>query len=437
MEQKNVLRKKRISSNTTAVSIVQDTLLFLVFISISAMILSPALLPSNIQESSMNKMINTQTQDALQTLLSSTRKQYSYRSGAEFIDSLAETIGVNTSQTEGIYASLTNHILGKQQYHKTTAQLITEQLATQYQLTLNESTLHLNPFSGDAYQQLTEILNDELTHLLPGSLSFNFTAVWQPIKKIPFGGKISIGQPIPTTVSTFSTHQSLSMPFLPKITIQNKTFYFSSYHLKESAEMILSDVQYFQNISFLQNETVNVTNDNSSKMITENLSSFFKDILFHGVMTTNQTLLFPSVLNIVLSPLFFQESFFLFDANDKKNPSKDIFQSVNSFFDSCTTQEIEEFSFDISASIISSFGTIIQDQLQDTVLTMADDFLKLIKNQIIQLIQPLMYPYIEKLIDVFLAGNQTLHDLVTDSIDVIFSHLSLSSASISLTVWRG
>lgn len=401
------------------------------------MILSPALLPSNLQEPSMNKMINTQTQDALQTLLSSTRKQYSYRSGAEFIDSLAETIGVNTSYTEGIYASLTNHVLGKQQYHKTIAQLITEQLATQYQLTLNESTLKLNPFSGDAYQQLTDILNDELTHLLPGYLSFNFTAIWKPIKKIPFGGKISIGQPIPTTISTFSTHQSLSMPFLPKITIQNKTFYFSSYHLKESAETILSDVQYFQNISLLQDETVNVTNDNRSKMITENLSSFFEDILFHGVMTTNKTLLFPSVLAIVLSPVFFEESFFLFDANDEKDSSKDIFQSVNSFFDTCSTQEIEEFSIDVSSSIISSFGTIIQDQIQDTVLTMADDFLKLIKDQIMQLIQPLLQPYIEKLIDVFLADNQTLQNLVNNSIDVVFSHLSFSSASISLTVWRG
>ncbi len=401
------------------------------------MILSPALLPSNLQEPSMNKMINTQTQDALQTLLSSTRKQYSYRSGAEFIDSLAETIGVNTSYTEGIYASLTNHVLGKQQYHKTIAQLITEQLATQYQLTLNESTLKLNPFSGDAYQQLTDILNDELTHLLPGYLSFNFTAIWKPIKKIPFGGKISIGQPIPTTISTFSTHQSLSMPFLPKITIQNKTFYFSSYHLKESAETILSDVQYFQNISLLQDETVNVTNDNRSKMITENLSSFFEDILFHGVMTTNKTLLFPSVLAIVLSPVFFEESFFLFDANDEKDSSKDIFQSVNSFFDTCSTQETEEFSIDVSSSIISSFGTIIQDQIQDTVLTMADDFLKLIKDQIMQLIQPLLQPYIEKLIDVFLADNQTLQNLVNNSIDVVFSHLSFSSASISLTVWRG
>ena len=195
---------RKINSNNIALSLVQDTLLFLVFISISALILTPVVIKSSSNANQYDYLLESKVDETLHTLLSITKHNYSFFTGTQYIDELANNIGIDTSQNNGLYHMLTSHFLSKQQSHKSIAQLITEHLATQYNIIQGNTTLKLNPFSGDSQQQLTLLLSTELIRLLPPHTFFNLTACWYPIRNIPFGGKITIGEPIPSSISTYS-----------------------------------------------------------------------------------------------------------------------------------------------------------------------------------------------------------------------------------------
>lgn len=430
-----MVKKNRFQSNTTAVSIVQDTLLFLVFISISAMILSPAITQINFNNHYIDKSSDVHVQEVLQTLLSTTSEIYSYRTASTYVDDFAENIGINTSQSDGLYKSLSNHITGKQQYHKTIAQLITEQVVTQYQIVLNHSIIQCNPFSGDAQQQLTQLIKTKLNSILPAHTNYNLTAIWEPIHGIPFGGKITLGEPIPTTTS-YSAHQQLSLPLLPCIQLQNQSFCFSSYHLKNMTEKLCSHFLQIQNISFLQNKSFQIDEHNRSLCIAENISSLLLDLLIYGNYDKNDTIVFPSVLDIINSFVFNSESFSLTKTAQEQSSHTSVNQ-INSFFNSCQQPNQGSVTNDFSSFVFSSFGSTITDSIHTMILSTVSDFINLIETYVKDLIQPFIESLSLDLVPLFSSTQKPLLTQIEDFIDFIFSYLSLSTAQISLTVWRG
>ena len=430
-----MVKKNRFQSNTTAVSIVQDTLLFLVFISISAMILSPAITQIHFNNHQIDKSSDVHVQEVLQTLLSTTSEIYSYRTASTYVDDFAENIGINTSQSDGLYKSLSNHIIGKQQYHKTIAQLITEQIVTQYRIVLNHSIIQCNPFSGDAQQQLTQLIKTKLNSILPPYINYNLSTIWEPIHGIPFGGKITIGESIPITTS-YSAHQKLSLPLLPCIQLQNQSFCFSEYHLKNMTEKLCSHFLQIQNISFLQNKSLQIDEHNRSLFIVENISSLLLDFLIYGNYNKNYKIIFPSVLDIINSFVFNSESFSLTKTAQKQSSYSSVNQ-INSFFDSCQQTNHGSVTTDFSSFVFSFFGSTITDSLHTMILSTVSDFINLIKTYVNDLIQPLIKDLSLDLVPLFSSTQKPILTQIEDFIDFIFSYLSLSTAKISLTIWRG
>jgi len=430
-----MFKKQKFIKNTTAVSILQDTLLFLVFISISAMILSPTVTQTYSNNHSINKSNDEQVQEILQTLLRTTIKNYSYKTASTYVDSFAEGIGINTTQSDGLYATLSNHVIGKQQYHKTIAQLITEQLATQYMIVLNHSMLRCNPFSGDAQNQLIQLIETQLNSILPYQTSYNLTAIWKPIQGISFGGKITLGEPIPPTTK-YVTHQQLSLPFLPCIQLHNQSFCFSSYHLKNMTESICNLLPKIQNISFLQNTSLQISEHNRSLLITENISSLLLDFLIYGNYDSAGNLVIPSVLDIINSFIFHTNTFSL-TKNAQEQSSSSSLSHINSFFDMCQQPTHGSITDDLSSYIFSSFGSTINSSLETLVLTTISDFINLIKTYVTSLIQPIVHSFSLDLTPLFLSTQKPIILQIENFIDFIFSHLSLSTAQIYLTVWRG
>ena len=72
------MKYRKISSNTIALSLVQDTLLFLVFISISALILTPAVIKSPSNANHYDYLGESKVDETLHTLLSITKHNYSF-----------------------------------------------------------------------------------------------------------------------------------------------------------------------------------------------------------------------------------------------------------------------------------------------------------------------------------------------------------------------
>lgn len=422
--------------NKKAISILQDTLLFLVFISISAMILSPAVLQNQSLFFSSHQETDNQVEETLQTVLCTTTKNYSYRIGSQVLDPLAESIGINTNHSESFYSILTTHFLGKQQYHKTIAQLISEHLATQYRFKLNNSIIHLNPFSGDAHQQLTDLITHEISNMLPPMMYFNCTAVWQPVRNVSFGGKINIGEPIPGIVSTYTANQKISMPILPCIFIKNTSFCFSSYHLKTKAEEITKEIASFQNISKLHNQSMNLTERNKTKFITQNISYFLENLLIYGIKTTNNSLLFPSVFDVLFSKMFSNQFFSLTQPNNV-NTSLTSFSTMNSFFNSFPTMTTEGNNYFVTSNIISHFSKTFSEKVNNNILSSIQDFISFLKLNLLQLIHPIITSISHQLTKLFMINQQSVLTSFNTLIETVFSHLSLTTATVSLTVWRG
>jgi len=429
------MRIKFFFSNETALSIVQDTLLFLIFISISAMILSPVILHSPSYYSIVHQRSEDQVDEVLQTLLATT-KQYSYKTGATISNPLAESIGLNTSNSEGIYSLLTTHFLGKEQYHKTIGQLISEQLTTQYQLTINKTTFYLNPFSGNSETELHHLITSELDCLLSPNIHFNLSAIWRPIRHIPFGGKINIGDPVPETTSTYISSQTLSLPLLPCITINNRTFCFSSYHFKKEAKVLIENIPSLENISLLQNKTMNLTKSNITRNLEQNISSLIEGFFIHGIYSQEDSLLFPSIFDVLFSFIFSPSSFSLNQQTKSDNRFSPSFECLDSISHSNYVKKSEGNILPSSSSIISNFGKSIENQVDNVLLTSSTHFVEFIKDSITPLVQSHICSISQMLSTKMISYNQTVLSIFNNVIDIIFSYLSLSRASISLTIWR-
>lgn len=400
------------------------------------MILSPAVIQNQSFIFSSNQETDNQVEETLQTILCTTTKNYSYQIGSTMLDPVAESMSINTTNSESFYSTLTNHFLGKQQYHKTIAQLISEHLATQYQLKVNNSIINLNPFSGNAHQQLTDLITQKITTLLPQMTYFNCTAIWQPVHNVPFGGKICVGEPIPETVSTYTAHQKISIPILPCISIKNTSFCFSAYHLKSKAEEVTKIIPSFQNISKLQNQSMNITDENKTKWVSQNMSFFLEQLLIQGIKTKNDTMLFPSVFDVLFSKMFSNQFFSLTQSNPA-NTSLSSFSTMNSFFSSFSTMNNETNNSVVSSNIISHFAKTFSEKINGFIVSSIQDFLSFFKQQLIHLIQPVITSISSQLTTLLLLKQQPIRTSFNQLIDTVFSHLSLTTASVTLTIWRG
>ena len=426
---------RRLCLNTRAISLVQDTLLFLVFISISALILTPAIIQSSSNDYHYDHLVESKVDETLLTLLSMTRQNYSYVTGINYINDLATTIGIDTSQNNGLYKIITSHFLSKQQLHKSIAQLITENLATQYTIVNDNITLKLNPFAGDSQQQLTKLLSTELIRLLPPQTFFNLTAYWYPIRNIPFGGRISIGDPIPTSISTYSSNQILSMPFLPCLELENDTFCFSSTLLKQSIKPFSQKIEPLHNITLLCNQSLTNNEINRSGLLSENISSFLFEMLLYGVRTQDNVLVIPSVIDVLFNHVFSSSTFSLSTEQNSDNLEND-FEFVDNLFTTISIENSDCIIPDITTYIVSSYGQILNRYIDSYVLSTISDFIVFIKQNICQLLHPLIIRISDQLSNQVLSKNTSIiHSNLI--IDTVFDYLSLSTASISLSIWSG
>lgn len=427
------MKKRKFRSQTNALSIMHDTLLFLVFLSISAMIVSPIVLHSSSFDSTTDYLTEKKVQESLQTILSTTIHNFSYQTGSSLIDPFTKNFGINTESTEGIIGLMTHHVLGKQQYHKTLAQLLTEQLASQYKIAIKNETVWLNPFAQDAYKQLYHVLKDTLQEILPSNLNYHFSAHWQPLHTVSFGGNITIGSHIPKSVTTYSINYQLSMPLLPCINFNDTLYCCSSFHLKNRLDALVNNTSSLQNILFLQNQ--HMSKENKSILINQNMSSFLKHIIITGFYTKNDQLLFPSILDVLFHSLFSTVSH-TFTPHYHSLPSFSGFKSITSFLESFhpidSTEDIPDITTLLLTRLTQSMSTIGEDLTWSTF----SDVTAFIKQQIIQTLKP----FIQTLgydCSIILLNQESFLSNIDDIIDTVFSYLSFSTATVSLTVWRG
>jgi hypothetical protein len=184
-------------------STVFDALFLLVLISISGIILMPSL-QADEQYAAAGYVTSSELDTfLLESLLSCKLEDFEYE--------ISPLSVVNISVPEdSIVESPAHTLFGKEQNHRTFADLTAEYLAISLRLQGKGSSLSLNPLAEDYSDQVSETITAYLDRKAAGRFSYRYEAYWYPLEAFPMGSELIIGEEPPVDAVRQST--KLSMP---------------------------------------------------------------------------------------------------------------------------------------------------------------------------------------------------------------------------------
>ncbi|WP_410508961.1 hypothetical protein RSJ42_01405 [Methanosarcina hadiensis] len=184
-------------------STVFDALFLLVLISLSGVILMPSLQAEG-QYAAAGYMASSELDIyLLESLLSCKLEDFEYE--------ISPLSVVNVPVPENSVVENPVHTLfGKEQKHRTFADLTAEYLAISLRLQEDGHSISLNPLSKDYSEQASETIAVYLDRKAAGRFSYRYEAYWYPLEAFPMGSELIIGEEPPADAIRQST--KLSMP---------------------------------------------------------------------------------------------------------------------------------------------------------------------------------------------------------------------------------
>jgi hypothetical protein len=430
------LKHRFFLKNKIALAVMYDAVFFVILVSLSGVVLLPALQSDIAMEGSIDKHREHVADEALNTYLVSRADKFSYSVAGDLIDDVAGSIGIDNSSS-GLYKSITSWLLAREQLHKTHANLVAENLACQIRLPVSVfGTNRFNIFTGDFDRQLKNETKEFFNSYLSDKYSFNFTAIWHPIKGVTFGGELQIGDTPPDT-NCYVSKSFIMMPFKPTFNFNQTNFTFTRYWVEEE---ILKKTPYVGNITTIVNgynagipPFDNKTN--ATKVANENLSNLIQGFLVDGITDRNNDLLFPGIVNLAVDYGFSSVSCVVNGFTDDliNGFMGEALGSVDSFFGDLGGSDnpifngiTETINQHLSDFIGSSFASI------DEGLNLLEE---MIKEEVTKLVESVFPAYIQNFID-FVLSDVNIVDLYDFISTWLFDQISLNKAEVRLMVWE-
>ncbi|MDP2845533.1 MAG: hypothetical protein Q8N79_05605, partial [Candidatus Methanoperedens sp.] len=183
-----------------------DVLIFLVLISIAAVILLPTI-TGNIQvKSVIDSKSQSQSSRVLTTILNGRMDEFEYTPGGEQLDAIAGPLNDSS-----IYVAGKKLILGRELRHKAFADVAAEDAAAQWVIYHNGQRIQLNFLLTNYTSSLDRAMKEYLDGQIGDRYSYNLTVVWRPIVNAPLGSDIRIGEQVPD--NAFVETAYITMPY--------------------------------------------------------------------------------------------------------------------------------------------------------------------------------------------------------------------------------
>jgi hypothetical protein len=413
-----------------------DAVFFVILVSLSGVVLIPALQSDVAIEGSVDKHREHLADEALNTLLVSRADLFSYKVGGDIIDDVAGSLGIDNS-SGGLYGSVLGWLLAREQLHKTYANLVAENLGCQFKLPFSAfGTNRFNIFTGDFDRQLKKEIKDFLIAYLGDKYNFNFTAMWHPVKGVQLGGDIYIGDVSPYK-DCYVSRSHIMMPYKPTITIDGQQINFTRYWLEEN---VLKSIPESANIieiinSYKAGIPPYDNRDNATKAIGENISHLVYGFLVDGITDSSNNTLFPGIVNATVSYGFdktknavmsFTEDAMDSVMGDALGSVDDLFENLGGIADPISNAIKDELSNLLSDFIAIPFGTLEEgfEILEDTI-----------KTEVKNIIDGFIDPYIQNLID-YIFNQIDVIDIYDLLSEWLFDRISINKAEVTLTVWK-
>lgn len=439
------MRPRSFLRNTLGMSVMYDAVLFVVLVSVAGVILFPALRNPIASESSLDKNREQIVDEALHTYLVTRADFFEYRFSGTLIDDVAGRLGIDNT-SDGLYGSLTHWLLAHEQYHKTYATLLAENLGCQFEVPFSFfGANHINIFTDDYHRQLRNETESFFSTILDEKYQYNLTAQWHPIKGIPFGGRFTVGSQIPPK-DCYVARNFFMMPYLPCFSFGNHTVILTKHWLKQ--QLFQDDVGFGRSsIPEIANMTIileNYTNghppfdskETATRATKENLSHLVYGFLITGIVNESKVTVFPGLVNISLSYAFQKIKNVTSQALNRT--LNDLFgeaiRSVDRLFCGLNTSQSNPLSQTILTQLILIMNTMVNGSFSslDDVLNACESK---IKERITVLLRDPLDSVIDAFVDYIFNGIDAVKDFAEMVVNWLFDRISLDKAEVVLTIW--
>lgn len=429
------MKKRSLLKEKHAVSIMYDAVFFIVLVSLSGAVLLPALQSNVSVGSSVDKHREHVADEALNTLLVSRTDKLSYKVAGDIIDDAAGSIGIDNS-SDGLYSSILNWVLAREQLHKTYSNLIAENLGCQIRLPFSLfGNNRFNIFTGDYDRQLKKSIESFLNFYLGDKYNYNFTAIWHPIKGIRLGGEINIGS-TPPNKNCYVSKSNIMMPYKPTFTVNGTRVNFTRYWFEEE---VLKNISVVDNITIIVQDFNNgkhpyENRSNASISIKENITNLAYDFLVDGIYKGDEKL-FAGIASLFLKYGLsnLKNAFDSFSEKALNNLMGESLGTADSFFES-----MSDVKNPIAKVVADEINKTIQGIIGDAFGSLSDGFDKLERyfiTEIENMLDSVVLPYIESFIDFVFEEIDTI-DIYNFVLSWLFDRISINKAEVRLTVWE-
>ena len=212
----------RMIEDTRGFSSSIDVLLFLVLVSVSAVLLAPAMVGNTQLMALHDTSAAEHNSQVLLSLQNGRVDDFSYAvAGAQMDYLVNETLGPDAVDS-GIYLTGKKLVAGREINHKTFADLASESVASQFTIYRDDGSVRLNLLTDEYRSNLDTQMQDYLDMQIGDRYNYNVSVVWRPFRDVPIGGETHVGRPVPDTAYVESTW--ITMPYHTE---------FTRYHVEE------------------------------------------------------------------------------------------------------------------------------------------------------------------------------------------------------------
>ncbi|HEX7628041.1 MAG TPA: hypothetical protein VF354_03870 [Candidatus Methanoperedens sp.] len=269
----NIKRKNGFYKDTGGFSTTFDIFLFLILISISAMILLPSITGNTQIKAALESKSQENSGDTLRALLNGRVYDFEYIVAGDQLDAIAGPL-----KNSSVFAAGKKIIAGKELKHKTFSDIAAENAAVEWVIYYNGTRTQLNFMMTNYSDSSKNIMKNYLDKQIGDRYDYNFSVLWRPFTGVPIGGDLEIGEPVPDNAYVESVY--ITMPYHIVISRQgvedmiennfnNSKYGNFSYTLEELKDNETARDEIEGLISDRINKTINDTVDDSVDLIVD------------------------------------------------------------------------------------------------------------------------------------------------------------------------
>lgn len=371
-----------------------DVLIFLVLISIAAVILLPTI-TGNIQiRAVIDSKSQSQSSRMLATILNGRMDEFEYTPAGDQLDAIAGQVNESS-----LYRTGKKLILGRELKHKTFADIAAEDAAAQWVIYPNGQRIQLNFLLTNYTSSLDSAMKEYLDRQIGDRYGYNLTVIWRPVVNAPIGGDVGIGERVPNNAYVETAY--ITMPYRVDLS-------------RERVEMIVNESfnSTFGNISStfaqLKNDTSNRTQieDEISQEIFDSINSTIDE----AVVT---------LMDETVAPV-------IDEAQDT------VAGQINDLLPEGGNGLIGSINETITGTLEDE-GIIVNGSLSDTLKSY---LLETAKQETRTISGREIRSLVTELADMYVNDVMTIEDVKESIVTEVFSRIRTNRAEVTLSIWE-